>query len=113
MLGFIFINKKPVEETQTTNFEEIIDETIEEEELKVEAIPIKSEVCNENEKLIESNDDEEECELTLMDDCENEEIAEELEMINEEYLNDSNTEIEKGKIYIRISIPFYKSISLR
>lgn len=100
MLGFIFIDKQPVKEI-VTKFEEIIDETIEEEEVEDEAISIKPEICNETQERIESKDDEEECEITLMDDDDagnDEEIPIELEMIEEEYLNDSSTEIEKGML---------------
>lgn len=91
VLSFIFIDKKPVEVKPINKYEEIIELAIEEkEEIEDEPIPIKEDV----EQQIE--------ELAIID--ETDEVIRdenEIEMIEEEYLNDSFTEIEKGYLQIR------------
>lgn len=114
MLGFIFIDKKPIEEEIVDKPEEIPavadDETLEEEELEVETRLVKQETFNEAEIQIDEAEDEDEDDEPgyddhddgsepLQDDNENEEVLlpDDMEIIEEEYLNDSNAEIEKSK----------------
>lgn len=128
MLGFIFIDKKPIEEERIDKPEEEVpavadDETLEEEELEVKTRLVKQETFNEAEIQIDEAEDDDEPGYDdpddgsepLQDDNENEEVLlpDDMEMIEEEYLNDSNAEIEKSKFYFCCKSRDYKILQLQ
>lgn len=114
VLGFIFIDKKPIQETITKNENLTLDDKI--DEIIVEEIedPVQPELISGNVEVIDSAVEEDElmklmevihddnAENEVNDDDEDEKhtiLLDDPEMIEEEYLNDSNTENEKGIRY--------------